>query len=430
MGAVIDVALLRTDPEALTASLRRRHLDIDVTALAALDERRREVRVAAERMRADQKQSGKRIAELSGVEKEAAIAEAGRLAEEYRDTLADADRLDSEFNEVWVTLPNPAHESVPVGHGEEDNVEISRWGEIPEFGFEPRDHLELGEALGMIDVERGAKVSGSRFAYLKGMAVRLELALVQYGLDLLTPHGFVPVSPPVLVREEGVFGTGFFPGAREQVYAAGVWDGEGTVEPDDLFLIGTAEIPLAAYHADEILPVEDLPVRYVGFSTCFRREAGTYGKDMRGIFRVHQFDKLEMFSFVHPDRSWEEHEFLLEREEELVRGLEIPYRVVTVCTGDLGDPAAKKYDIEAWLPGQQAFRELTSCSNTTDFQARRLRIRTRTDDGTRLVHTLNGTGIAVGRTLIALLETHQQADGSVVVPEALRPYAGADLLTP
>jgi seryl-tRNA synthetase len=427
---VIDVALLRNDAEALEASLRRRHLDVDVTSLAELDERRRAVRSDAEALRALQKKSGKRIAELSGEEKQAAIADAGRLAERYRETLADADRLDAEFNETWVTLPNPAHETVPVGHGEEDNVEMSRWGEIPELGFEPRDHLELGEALGMIDVERGAKASGSRFAYLKGMAVRLELALVRYGLDLLTPHGFVPVSPPVLVREESVFGTGFFPGAREQVYAAGVSDGEGSVEPDDLFLIGTAEIPLAAYHADEILEAQDLPIRYAGFSTCFRREAGTYGKDLRGIFRVHQFDKLEMFSFVDPDRSWEEHEFLLEREEQLVRGLEIPYRVVNVCTGDLGDPAAKKYDIEAWLPGQQAFRELTSCSNTTDFQARRLRVRTRTGDGTRLVHTLNGTAIAVGRTIIALLETHQQADGSVVVPAALRPYVGLDLLTP
>lgn len=427
---MIDVALLRTDPAGLADSFRRRHLDVDVDALVELDERRRAVRTRAEDLRAEQKRSGKRIATLSGTAKQEAIAAAGRLADEYRSALAEADELDAEFETRWVPLPNPAHESVPVGRSEEDNVEISRWGEIPEFGFDSRDHLDLGEALGILDVERGAKVSGSRFAYLKGAAVRIQFALMQYGLEALTGRGFIPMVTPALVREEGLFGTGFFPGARDQVYAAGVSDPDGSIVGDGLYLIGTSEIPLAAYHADEILAAGDLPLRYAGYSTCYRREAGTYGKDTRGIFRLHQFDKLEMFSFAHPDRSWEEHEYLLAREEELVRGLEIPYRVVNVCTGDLGDPAAKKYDIEAWLPGQGTFRELTSCSNTTDFQARRLKIRVRDEDGVRILHTLNGTAIAVGRTLIALLENHQQADGSVLIPEALRPYLGVERIAP
>ncbi|MDX1691120.1 MAG: serine--tRNA ligase [Acidimicrobiia bacterium] len=425
---MIDVSLLRDAPDDFRAAMERRHVDVDVDALVELDEERRAVRTKAEELRAEQKQMGQRIAKLQGDEKQAAIADAGRLAEEYKTLLARADELDERFEAIWVTLPNPAHESVPDGHSDEDNVEISRWGEPPEFDFDHRDHLELGEALGIIDVERAAKVSGSRFAFLKGAAVRLEFALVQWAMGELIEHGFTPVVPPVLVREQSLFGTGFFPGTREQVYAVGASDPSGSVESDDLYLAGTAEIPLAGYHADEILDADDLPIRYVGFSTCFRREAGTYGKDTRGIFRVHQFDKVEMFSYAHPDRSWEEHDFLLEREEALVRALGIPYRVVNVCIGDLGDPAAKKYDIEAWMPGQGAYREITSTSNTTDFQARRLMTRFRTDDGTRIVHTLNGTAVAVGRILIAILENHQQADGTVVVPEPLRPFLGLEVI--
>ncbi len=250
--------------------------------------------------------------------------------------------------------------------------------------------------------------------------MRLEFALVQFAFDRLEPHGFVPTVPPVLVREEALVGTGFFPGDRQQVYA---------VEKDDLYLVGTSEVSLAALHMDEIFDGESLPVRYAGFSTCFRREAGTHGKDTRGIFRVHQFDKVEMFSFCHPDASRDEHDFLLAREEELVQALEIPYRVVNVAAGDLGGSAAKKYDIEAWFPGQERYREITSTSNTTDFQARRLKIRYRSDDGNRLVHTLNGTAIAIGRCLIAIAENHQQPDGTIRVPEVLRPYAGIDTIS-
>jgi seryl-tRNA synthetase len=268
-------------------------------------------------------------------------------------------------------------------------------------------------------MEAAARTSGARFAYLKGAAVFLELALVRYALDLLAEEGFTPVVPPVLVREEALFGTGFFPEARDQVFA---------IPDDDLFLVGTSEVPLASLHADEIIDPERLPLRYAGFSPCFRREAGSYGKDTRGIFRVHQFDKVEMFSFVPAELSWDEHEYLHALERKLIDGLQLPYRVVNVAAGDLGASAAKKYDIEAWIPSQGEYREITSCSNTTDFQSRRLKIRTRSEQGNELVHTLNGTAIAVGRTLLAILENHQRSDGTVRIPEALVPYAGFDVL--
>ncbi len=419
---MLDVALLRSERERLAAALEKRGLDVDIDALAALDERRRQVRASAEQMRADQRAAGKEIAALEGDAKQAAIARTQELADAYKAALAEADALDEEFEAVWVPLPNLVHEAVPTGAGEEDNQEILRWGDPPDFGFEPQDHQDLGEALGIIDKERGAKVSGSRFHYLKGQAALLEFALMRWAMDELVAEGFTPVVPPVLVREEALFGTGFFPEAREQVYE---------IPEDELFLAGTAEVPLAAMHTDEILDGADLPLRYVGFSSCFRREAGTYGKDTRGIFRVHQFDKVEMFSFCHPDQSWEEHEYLFGLEQRLIQALGLPYRVVDVCTGDLGASAARKYDIEGWVPGQRAYRELTSCSNTTDYQARRLRIRFKDDDGSnRVVHTLNGTAVTSSRTLLMILENYQQADGSVVVPEVLRPYTGFDVIGP
>jgi len=286
-------------------------------------------------------------------------------------------------------------------------------GERPEFGFEARDHVDIGEALGIIDLERAARVSGARFAYLLGGGVVVQFALVRYCLDRLAAKGFVPVVPPVLVREEAMYGTGFLPTDEAQIYVT---------RDDDLYLVGTSEVALAGLHQGEVLDPSSLPRRYVGYSTCFRREAGAYGKDTRGIFRVHQFDKVEMFSFTEADASWDEHEFLLSCEEELIRGLELPYRVANVCTGELGASAAKKYDVEVWLPGQGRYRELTSCSNTTDYQARRLGVRVRYPDGNRPAHTLNGTACAIGRTLIALLENHQGEDGSVALPEALHPY--------
>ena len=416
---MIDIAILREQPDLLRTAIARRGMELDVDGMVSLDETIRKVRRSAEEIRAEQRTIGKDIANLEGDAKQTAIARAAELSDQYKALSAEADAAEEEFNALWIQVPNVAHESVPDGATDEDNVEIKRWGEPRVVDFEVKDHQDLGEALGIIDVERGARVSGSRFAYLKGQAVFLELALVRWAMDTLAGKGFTPGVPPVLVREPALFGTGFFPEAREQVYA---------IEADDLFLVGTAEVPLAALHADEILDPEDLPARYAGFSTCFRREAGTYGKDTRGIFRVHQFDKVEMFSFVHPDQSWDEHEMLFSIEEEIVQALGLPYRVVNVAAGDLGAPAAKKYDIEAWIPSQEAYREITSCSNTTDFQARRLKVRYRSDSGNEIAHTLNGTAVAVGRTILAIMENFQEADGSVTIPEVLRPYTGFDRL--
>ncbi len=412
---MLDISLLRNDPDLIRATLERRGMRLDLGALISMEERRRTLRAAADEVRSQQRQSGQAIAKLDGDEKQEAIAAAGRLSEEHKRMTAELEQLEEEFHELWIQVPNLVHESVPPGLTEDDAVELKRWSQPRDFEFEAKDHLDLGEALDVIDVEAAVRMSGSRFTYLKGQAVILELALVRWALDRLVAEGFQPVVPPVLVREQALFGTGFFPDDDEQVYA---------VEKDDLYLVGTSEVALASLHMDEILEADGLPVRYAGFSTCFRREAGTYGKDMRGIFRVHQFDKVEMFAFTEPEASWDEHDRLLGIEESLVQALEIPYRVVNVAAGDLGSSAAKKYDIEAWIPSHGRYRELTSCSNTTDFQSRRLKIRYRSGEGNRLVHTLNGTAVAVGRTMLAMMENHQQADGTVRIPEALQPYTG------
>jgi len=418
---VIDPRLLRDNPDVVRQSLERRGSDLDLDALIDLEARARSVQADAEQARADQKEAGRRIAQLQGEEKEAAIAEVATLAERVKTLTAEADRLREEFERLWLTVPNLVDPTAAEGLTEDDAEVLREVGTRPEFDFEPADHATLGVTLDVIDTERAAKVSGSRFGYLKGQAVLLEFALVRWALDKLVAHGHTPMVPPVLVREEALVGTGFFPADREQVYA---------VPEDGLFLVGTSEVPLAAYHMDEIFDPEDLPARYAGFSTCFRREAGTYGKDTAGIFRVHQFDKVEMFVFTRPEDSADEHERLLGIEEELVRELEVPYRVVNIAAGDLGASAAKKYDIEAWFPSQERYREITSCSNTTDYQARRLRIRYRAGSSNEIVNTLNGTASAIGRTILAILENHQQADGSVVIPEALRPYTGFDRIHP
>jgi len=416
---MIDVGILREHPQDLAAALGRRGVDLDVAALAQIDEERRIARADAEEMRSQQREVGKSIAGLSGDEKAVAIAEAGDLSERYKAKVAEADDLDAQFMEQWVTVPNLADETAADGFKEEDSIETTRWGEPPVFDFETKDHVDLGLALGIIDIERATKISGSRFGMITGKLALLEMAMARWSMDVLSADGFTPVIPPVLVREQALFGTGFFPAERDQVYS---------VKEDDLYLVGTSEVPLAAMHGDEILSADELPLRYAGSSTCFRVEAGTYGKDTRGIFRVHQFNKVEMFSFVDPDFSREEHDFLLAREEDLVQALEIPYRVVNVAAGDLGASAAKKYDIEAWFPGQERYREITSTSNTTDYQSRRLKVRFKDSDGkNRLVHTLNGTAVT-GRALIALVENHQQADGSIRIPEALRPYTGFDVI--
>jgi seryl-tRNA synthetase len=415
---MIDPRLLRDDPDAIRESLARRGSKVDLDAVIALESSLRAARQNAEELRARQKESGREIAGLEGEAKDDAIAAVADLAAQVKQAASEVDRLETEFDSAILEVPNLVAADAADGYDEEDSLEIKRVGEPLTEGT---DHATLGEALGIIDTVRAIKISGSRFGYLKGLGAMLEFSLVRWAMDHLVAEGFTAMIPPVLVREEALVGTGFFPEARDQVYE---------VPRDELFLVGTAEVPLAAYHTDEILESDDLPFRYAGFSTCFRREAGTYGKDTAGIFRVHQFDKVEMFVFTMPDESPAEHDRLLAVEEKLVGELEIPYRVVNIAAGDLGASAVKKYDIEAWFPGEQTYREITSCSNTTDYQARRLKIRTRADKGNEVVHTLNGTACAVGRTILALLENHQQPDGSVVIPEALRRYTGFDVIEP
>jgi seryl-tRNA synthetase len=415
---MLDPRLLREDPDVVAGSLRRRGIDVDLNFLIALEAEHRATLQEAEQLRSRQKDAGKEIASLEGEDKQKAIDEVSGLAASVKDTTARADELGERFRQAWLEIPNLVDPTAADGFSEEDNEEIKRVGDPATEGA---DHAHLGEALDIIDTERAAKVSGSRFGYLKGKGALLEFSLVRWAMDHLNEAGFTPMIPPVLVREHALEGTGFFPEAREQVYE---------VPKDELFLVGTSEVSLAAYHGDEILEGDDLPIRYAGFSTCFRREAGTYGKDTAGIFRVHQFDKVEMFVFTTPDASGEEHDRLLGVEERLVQELEVPYRVVNVAAGDLGASAAKKYDIEAWFPGEQNYREITSCSNTTDYQARRLKVRYRGDEGNTIAHTLNGTACAVGRTILAILENHQQPDGTVVIPEALRSYTGFDIIEP
>ena len=418
---MLDLGILRSCPETIRQSMARRGLEVPVEDLAETDAEIRELRHEADNMRAAQRSLGREIAGLGGEERRQAIGRATSLASRIKELNTRAGDLSERFYREWHTLPNLVDPSAADGLTEDDSREVRRVGEIPRFSFEPVDHETLGERLDIIDTKRAAKMAGSRFGYLKGKGALLEFALINWSMDHLVEAGLVPMITPVLVREMALFGTGFFPGDRQQVYE---------IPADDLFLAATSEISLAAYHADEILGPDLLPVRYAGFSSCFRREAGTHGKDTGGIFRVHQFDKVEMFSFTRPEDSNDEHERILGLEEKLVAELEIPYRVVNVAAGDLGASAAKKYDIEAWFPSWDAYREITSCSNTTDYQARRLKIRMKAPGGNRLVHTLNGTAVAVGRVIIALLENHQQHDGSVLMPEALRPYLGFDRIDP
>jgi seryl-tRNA synthetase len=399
------------------AALDRRGAAAGVDALLEHDRRRRELLPQVEERRAAKKRVSEEVARAKreGSSAEEGLAESARLGDEIKALEQDLADVDAAIQELLSGLPNLPDPAAPDGDSEEDAEVVRVSGDPPELGFEPLDHLELGTRMGLIDIESAARASGSRFAYLKGDLVRLELALVQYALAKLAPRGFQPVVPPVLVREEPLFWTGFLPTDRAQIYEIG---------GDHLYLAGTSEVTLAALHAEAVLPEDELPIRYAGFSTCFRREAGAAGRDTRGIFRVHQFDKVEMFSFVRPAESAEEHERLLAIEEEILADLEIPYRVVNVAAGDLGASAARKYDCEGWLPGQGRYRELTSCSNTTDYQARRLRARYRPAGGgsPQPVHTLNGTAVAVGRTLIAIMENHQTADGEVAVPPVLAPF--------
>jgi seryl-tRNA synthetase len=415
---MIDPRLLRDDPESIRVSLQRRGSKVDLDALIAAETAVRARRQEAEELRARQKDAGREIAGLEGAAKEQAIAGVAELADRVKQATTDADELESGFLQDLLEVPNLVAPDAADGFTEDDSIELKRAGSPDTEGL---DHTALGEALDIIDTARASKVSGSRFGYLKGKGALLEFSLVRWAMDHLVEEGFTPMIPPVLVREDALVGTGFFPEARDQVYE---------IPKDELFLVGTSEVPLAAYHGDEIIEKAELPLRYAGFSTCFRRESGTYGKDTAGIFRVHQFDKVEMFVFIDPERSATEHDRLLAVEESLVQELELPYRVVNVAAGDLGASAYKKYDIEAWFPGQQRYREITSCSNTTDYQARRLKVRMRDESGNQILHTLNGTACAMGRTILAILENHQQHDGSVLIPEALRSYTGFDTIEP
>jgi seryl-tRNA synthetase len=411
---VLDIRAIREDPEPFRRGLARRNLAEAVDELLAADERRRTLTARVEELRAEQNRASKKIGGAQGEERAKLIAAMGSVSAEIKELEPQLAEAEATLADLLARVPNVPHESAPDGFTEDDAVEVRRHGEPPAFDFEPRDHVALGELLGVLDTERGARTSGSRFVYLLGDIVHVQFALVRHALDILVEKGFTPVIPPVLVREEAMYGTGFLPTDEVNIYV--------TTE-DQLYLVGTSEVPLAAFHMGEIVEDASLPIRYAGYSTCFRREAGSYGKDLGGMFRVHQFDKVEMFSFTAAESSWDEHEFMVGVEEEIVGNLGLPYRVVNVAAGDLGGAAAKKFDIEVWLPGQQRYRELTSCSNCTDYQARRMQTRVRRGAGEiEVLHTLNGTATAVSRTLIAIMENNQEADGSVPLPKALHAY--------
>ena len=416
---MIDLKLLRDDPERVRASQRARGDDPAlVDALLAADEARRAAVTRADNLRAAQKDVSAAVRSATPEERPAVLDKAKALAAEVKELEQAQAAADAALRAAHLAIPNVVHPSVPPG-GEDDFVVLEQVGEIPSYGFEVRDHLAVGEVIKAIDTERGAKVSGSRFAFLTGPGAMLELALVNLAMARAVEAGFTPMIAPALVRPEAMEGTGFLGAHAAEVYK---------LEADDLYLVGTSEVPLAAYHSGEVL--DALPLRYAGFSSCFRREAGSHGKDTRGIIRVHQFDKVELFSYVDPAEAEAEHERLLEIEKAFLTDLELTFRVIDVAAGDLGSSASRKFDCEAWLPSQQRFLELTSTSNCTDFQARRLAVRVRTDSGPTVAATLNGTMCAVGRTIAVLLEVHQRADGSVHVPKVLQPYLGCTELLP
>jgi seryl-tRNA synthetase len=416
---VLDLRQIREDPEGVRAALGRRGEQAaeGLDKVIDLDRRRRDLLPELEGLRAEQNAANERIRSAPDEDARKSEIEAMRaVSGRVKELEAELAEVEAELQAALAPLPNlPDPTAAP---GPEDEL-VREVGEIPVMAFEPRDHLEL--AGGMIDTERAARLSGSRFAYLRGALVMVELALVRWVLEKLQGRGFEPVIPPVLVRERALYGTGFLPDTEQQIYALG---------EEELFLIGTSEVALASLHDDEILDAEHLPRRYAGFSPCFRREAGAAGRDTRGIFRVHQFDKVEMFSFIEPERSGDEHERILALEEEILAELGLAYRVVNIAVNDLGNSATKKYDCEVWIPSQARYRELTSCSNTTDYQARRLNIRMRGDKRTRILHTLNGTAVAVGRTIVALLENGQREDGSVALPACLQPFGAPAELPP
>lgn len=409
--------ILRENPAQIRDAANAKNVELDIERILELDKKVRSLRSEIENIASQKNSTSKRIATAGDDERTKLIEEMRIIDRKGDDIKAELSPLEEELNEELFRIPNPACEDVKVAASEDENEVIKVVGEKPTFDFEPKDHEELGIALGILDKERATKVSGARFTYLKGDAARLQLALTQYAIETAMKHGFTPVYVPNMVSAKSMRAMGYLEhGGHDEIYY---------LSKDNMYMIGTSEQSLGPMHMDEIIPEKELPLRYIGISPCYRREAGSYGKDTRGIMRMHQFDKVEMFSFVTPDKSDEEHELILSIEEELMQGLGLHYHVIKMVTGDLGLPAARKYDIEAWIPTQDTFRETHSCSTTTDFQTRRLNARYKNGEGkVELMHALNGTAFAMGRTIIAILENFQNADGSITIPEVLRPYMG------
>ncbi|MCD6177678.1 serine--tRNA ligase [bacterium] len=413
---MLDIKFIRENKELVKKGCRNKGVEVDIDRIIELDKKRREMLTELEKLRAEKNKASKIIASVKSQQEKKKIISEMKKIDKKEDALKEKfNKIDKELNELLLQVPNLPLESVPVGKDESENVVLREVGKKPEFNFPPRDYLELAQELDLIDIKRAAKVAGTRFGFLKKEAVLLEFALINFAFDQLIQEGFIPLVTPVMIKPEMMRGMGYVERGRDEIYY---------IEKDNLYLAGTTEQIIGAMHAGEIFEEKQLPIRYVGFSTWFRREAGSYGRETWGIFRVHQFDGVEMFSFAHPEKSVYEHQFFLSLEERLMKLLKIPYRVVEICTGDLGDPAAAKYDIEAWMPSQGRWRETHSTSNCTDFQARRLNIRYKDKKSNKLkfVHTLNGTAFAIGRTLIAIIENYQQKDGSIKVPSVLRKY--------
>jgi len=417
---MLDIKFIRENPEKVKEGCQKKGIKVDIERLLKVDKKRRELIQEIESLKARQNKISQEIG-LQKEPKEEIKKQAQEIKIKIKEIEPELENLEKEFKKLMNQIPNLPLEEVPFGQGEEDNVILKEVGEKPKFDFSIQDYLSLAEKLDLIDVKRASKIAGSRFGYLKKEAVLLEFALVQFAFDTLTQEGFTPMIPPVMIKPEIMKGMSYIEREPDEAYY---------LEKDKLYLVGTSEQSIVPYFSQEILEEKNLPIRFVGFSTCFRREAGSYGKDTKGILRVHQFDKIEMISFSHPDKSKEEHKYLLNLEEKLMQSLKIPYRVIQICTGDLSFPSAATYDLEAWLPGQNQYRETHSCSNCTDFQARRLNIRFRSEKTKKLefVHILNGTAFAIGRTIIAILENYQQKNGRVKIPEVLQKYLGKETI--
>lgn len=412
---MLDIKKIRENAEEIKTKIARKGADpLLIDNVIELDQRRRELILKLEENQSQLNKLSKDIATLHGQQKIDAINEAGTVSEKIKQIKPDLDRANDEYKKIMLEIPNPPADDVIDGLSDKDNTTNRTFMSPTKFDFTPLDHVELGQRLDLIDTERAAKISGSRFYFLKNKLAILELSLFRYAIDMLTAEGFIAMVPPVMLNRAVMEGAGYLPGLEEEVYQT----------QDDTYMAATSEHPLAGYHMNEVLSSELLPLRYVGISTCFRREAGSHGKDVRGILRAHQFHKVEMFSYTKPEDSVKEHDYLVSLEEKMMQGLEIPYQVVNICAGDLGAPAIKKFDIEAWMPGENNYRETNSCSNCTDFQSRRLNIRYKNKEGkTDFVHTLNGTAFS-DRPLIALIENYQQADGSILIPKVLQKYCG------